>query len=82
MTVKEQIILKTLVNSLKFNDFKPKLTISTLNKQVLGMESYQITISDDNKSNKTKPVKYFIAVSHYNEQAPEATDLCVFDILF
>lgn len=82
MTNKEQAILKTLVSSLKFNDFKPKLTISQLKDTVLGMESFNITISDVNMSNKTRPIKYNVLLSYYNEQVPEATDLYINNIEF
>lgn len=82
MTNKEQAILKTLAGSLKFNDFKPKLTISQLKDAVLGMESFSIVISDDHKSNKTRPIKYTILLSYYNEQVPEATHLYINNIEF
>lgn len=82
MTIKEQVILKTLINSIKFSDFKPKLTISKMKNNILGMESYQVTIYDNNKNNKTKPVVYIVTVSYYNEQVPEATDLFLYSILF
>lgn len=82
MTNKEQAILKTLVSSLKFNDFKPKLTISQLNNTVLGMESFNIIVSDDNKLNRTRPIKYTVILSYYNEHVPEATELYINNIEF